>query len=557
MSSFKASFKAKSKAWRQQALQKTGRREGSQDSPEISQLKTVLEAAVENFDGVLAKAKAFEAQLRRTLKVGQDLCSMFSSLPPPLNATESGMRTVTDTAINELLEQFQNEVLVPLSMYEQSIKRSKALRRKLDTTHLQYDDAVAKVALAYEKRQALDAYEAAQKEFITAVTELRDEYNLTLRKRVALFLTQQQKSHAAAAAALEEGEADWGLPPELSSALFRSSLDDVVSLPENSRPDVPYVPLLVTRLISGIKHLDGHHTEGIFRLSAGASDLKYLRRKLAEGDYAIESDAKLTSPHTCAALLKEWLRGLPVPLVPFDARNAFCRVATEQTLDGFAEALRQTRSATHKATLRELLLFVQCLLSPECLAATKMAPRNLSVCLAPAMLRSASDNQLASMQGMKEEGDAVTFVFQHIDEALSLLEQSSSATASATTPLGTPSPRAPSPLLQRSVSLSTQHRAVPPPPARKKPVPPAPVETIDDILSSLPRPPPRGRRPASGDVTPPSPSRFRPPPPPSRSPLPSHTPQTGRAHSYHVSPQPPRPHRPAPPAPLTRSSTYF
>ncbi len=74
------------------------------------------------------------------------------------------------------------------------------------------------------------------------------------------------------------------------------------------------VPRVLLALIDAVFRLNASKVEGIFRLSAGAEELKIVKERLDEGNYDVMTGT--TSVHVPCALIKLWMRELPEPLIP-------------------------------------------------------------------------------------------------------------------------------------------------------------------------------------------------------------------------------------------------
>ena len=79
-------------------------------------------------------------------------------------------------------------------------------------------------------------------------------------------------------------------------------------------PDGTEVPKVLLVLTETILKMGGHKSEGIFRIPATANEVKSIKEKLDEGNFAsIETSGNV---HTPCALLKLWLRELADPMIP-------------------------------------------------------------------------------------------------------------------------------------------------------------------------------------------------------------------------------------------------
>ena len=65
----------------------------------------------------------------------------------------------------------------------------------------------------------------------------------------------------------------------------------------------------------------GLEAEGLFRISGGASRLQHCKDELDRG--VVPDFAHWNDPHVVAGLLKQYVRELPEPLIPFEQYDDF------------------------------------------------------------------------------------------------------------------------------------------------------------------------------------------------------------------------------------------
>jgi hypothetical protein len=72
------------------------------------------------------------------------------------------------------------------------------------------------------------------------------------------------------------------------------------------------LPIVLIAMTDAVYFLNGHKTEGIFRISADTEEVMSMKLQIEAGDYTIRS----SDPHLPASVLKHWLRDLEEPLIP-------------------------------------------------------------------------------------------------------------------------------------------------------------------------------------------------------------------------------------------------
>jgi hypothetical protein len=166
------------------------------------------------------------------------------------------------------------------------------------------------------------------------------------------------------------------------------SLSKLMEIERSSNPSAK-VPQLFTALVEGIKYHNGFKTEGIFRISPGVTDLDALRNDINSGIYNID----VIDAHVPAALLKEWLRQLPEPLIPMSLYEDCINLGRNdtQTVESYVEILSKTDDC-NRNVIFELLEFIKEMAKPEYEEHTKMGLKNLAIVFAPSFLRSKFDD---------------------------------------------------------------------------------------------------------------------------------------------------------------------
>ena len=169
------------------------------------------------------------------------------------------------------------------------------------------------------------------------------------------------------------------------------------------------VPKILKLCVRAIWELNGHEAEGIFRLASDADTMFALREDVSKGDYTVlknrsKTEGLLRSPIEAADLLKQWLRNMPDPLLPYTiykqgvdigrtlgpeaARSAVAVLMSAVTGSSGTMAEPSADASLDRLsfkTLRYLLHFCWELSAHE--AVTKMGVSNLALVIAPNVMK--------------------------------------------------------------------------------------------------------------------------------------------------------------------------
>ena len=169
--------------------------------------------------------------------------------------------------------------------------------------------------------------------------------------------------------------------------VFTASLDDLM---EEQRLAVSEasIPLLLSFLADSILNCEGEQTEGIFRISAShdeVADVVRAIRKVRGYDY--QSACDFSDPHVPAALLKQWLRDLPVPLFEdyFKCIEISKMVLSQQ--NGAYKEMMLSLSDVHRHVVIFLIRFLIKVGDKRNVPFTKMPLANLALVFVPSFLR--------------------------------------------------------------------------------------------------------------------------------------------------------------------------
>ena len=181
------------------------------------------------------------------------------------------------------------------------------------------------------------------------------------------------------------------------SGLLGTSLEELLAsdfggLEAATAADSERVPRVLVHLIAQVEITGGFSTEGIFRVSVATSARQAGLARLHSGLLDTSSE----DPHLYCALLKEWLRRLPEPLVPSYEKCVGLSAIEES--DARAELLADIWNDTSvpaKAVLRKLADFIDAACLHE--KATRMSASSLCLVFAPGILRPAMEQSALDM----------------------------------------------------------------------------------------------------------------------------------------------------------------
>eukprot|EP00474_Spongospora_subterranea_P005208 CRZ05666.1 hypothetical protein [Spongospora subterranea] len=174
----------------------------------------------------------------------------------------------------------------------------------------------------------------------------------------------------------------YDLPISPPNSIFRKPLAELVHANNDGLPD------LMMCLCHRLRELHAFtNVEGIFRVSPDKSQICIVKRQI-ESCESIAGALKLVSaPHLLAAVLKDWLRGLPQPLIPAECYNEALRIGGETSVEqkGSLRTLWLALPRPNRIVLAELKSIVDEVSSNT--ERTRMTSYNVCVCLTPAVVR--------------------------------------------------------------------------------------------------------------------------------------------------------------------------
>jgi hypothetical protein len=168
-------------------------------------------------------------------------------------------------------------------------------------------------------------------------------------------------------------------------------------------------PHIVT---SVIEYLEGDaadllKTDGLYRVSGSKTTINNLKGKCIRGEKMEQIFVKMANPHVASGLLKQYLRELPEPLIPFGVYDEFVaagKYAVAAMNNGErtdpAESLHDAVTALPDLNRRTLRLIVRHLVRVQHEQAhNRMDSENLAVVFGPTCLRPVHETAATMMSG--------------------------------------------------------------------------------------------------------------------------------------------------------------
>ncbi|XP_014791020.1 rho GTPase-activating protein 18 isoform X1 [Octopus bimaculoides] len=169
---------------------------------------------------------------------------------------------------------------------------------------------------------------------------------------------------------------------------------------ENDQKRYPHltVPLFFQQLIDFLT-IYGVHVEGILRIPGATSRIKILRNDLEEQFYQGRFDWRNMLPNDASALLKQFLRDLPDPLLTNKYRESFVNVQFIPNLRDQLKALNlllMVLPDAHRNSLMILLRFLKKVIYYQ--NENKMTLSNVAMIMAPNLFLSSSSKKLKNFK---------------------------------------------------------------------------------------------------------------------------------------------------------------
>uniref|UniRef100_A0A915E1A1 Rho-GAP domain-containing protein n=1 Tax=Ditylenchus dipsaci TaxID=166011 RepID=A0A915E1A1_9BILA len=188
---------------------------------------------------------------------------------------------------------------------------------------------------------------------------------------------------------------------------FGTELAELMELQATQYPHLR-IPWIEATLIRLVFESGGDKTEGLFRI---ASDPEQLQTALIQLEIGVPP--KVKDPHVAAALLKQWLRQLPTPIVPPPFYNR-CLLAAGHP-DECCQLINSLPEINRLVLTQIIILLQKLCKDEETVRLTKMDVANLSMVMAPNILRCESKDPAVIFANSRKEMEFIKTVLTHYD----------------------------------------------------------------------------------------------------------------------------------------------
>jgi len=194
--------------------------------------------------------------------------------------------------------------------------------------------------------------------------------------------------------------------------VYGGNLNDIVvyQLKNGLYSKVPHVLEVLAQIIT---KLDGHKTEGIWRVSGSGQLVMKYRSEIQKGNY----DCHIKNCHDGATLFKLFLRELSEPVFPSVYYSTALRLAEEQNIAAIHELLL-TFDNINVEVIQFVMNFLMSFLKPDYLKITMMNANNMATIFAPTLLRCPSDNPLLQITASSSEVKFVLILLENFPDQL-------------------------------------------------------------------------------------------------------------------------------------------
>jgi len=190
--------------------------------------------------------------------------------------------------------------------------------------------------------------------------------------------------------------------------IFGSSLEYIMEIQQEFAPDED-LPLVLTTLANKVIELNGHKTEGIFRIPGDSEHVSNLKIKIETGSYDCDD---INDPHIPASLLKLWMRELEEPIVSSELYEDAINCAKNEDSKGSVKLVKNI-TELHRKVMEYIIQYLRCIANPDFETITKMSVINLSMVFAPNILRCPSPDPAVILDTQKYQQTFVRHLIEN------------------------------------------------------------------------------------------------------------------------------------------------
>lgn len=197
-----------------------------------------------------------------------------------------------------------------------------------------------------------------------------------------------------------------------SDPVFGTALETIMERTQETH-DIPNV------IVALKNHLVEHclHTEGIFRTSGSSERVAALTRLVNHSELPTDLDLSVFHPHVVAEVFKNFLRGMPRPVVPsimYERALATTHLVDKDLQLMYSKALMAAIPTQRHSLLVALLRFLKKVEQHQ--EENKMSRKNLSIVFGPLILRQLRNDDLSEMlSNLERVSEVVNHLIENVD----------------------------------------------------------------------------------------------------------------------------------------------
>eukprot|EP01125_Pyxidicula_operculata_P005721 TRINITY_DN1_c6_g1_i2.p1 TRINITY_DN1_c6_g1~~TRINITY_DN1_c6_g1_i2.p1 ORF type:complete len:579 (-),score=201.13 TRINITY_DN1_c6_g1_i2:224-1960(-) len=192
--------------------------------------------------------------------------------------------------------------------------------------------------------------------------------------------------------------------------VFGVTLSDIMEIQRDIDPKAE-IPLVLTLLTKAVLDLNGHQTEGIFRVPGDTAEVTQLKFRIESGTYHCD---EIYDPHVPGSLLKLWMRELASPIIPSELYMAAVEAAKADVPEDSCAVTRKL-PALNRKVVYYVIEYLRKVAEPENIPKTKMNIDNLAMVFAPNFLKCPSEDPEVIFNTQKHQQTFVKHLITDLD----------------------------------------------------------------------------------------------------------------------------------------------